>query len=398
MNSHYTTPEPGLPQATAQTQTVDSMQSSELPDIGFDPAQIARLPAMTLEQLSQIEEQLSREFSSLSREYVQARSSRAEHLLTLINLQISAVQDHDQEWSKRYNFEIESIECLANNTENRILAQSRLGPPPKDVVESLAEYELELKELLCNMQLPLELDDIFKGRQEKLPFAQYFEKILKPFGAQLTALANENTYQKNLISSHVEREKQVIWKQYRRDVVEHRQHLIDLTYRDLNKLYEEYHGVNANEVANKEMAQYHRSVVSTSDMKHTDEYQQLRLATENNDSYYDLDNVYYKKNKIALTGTKTAALERLNTFAAQQQNYSIPQREDATVVLGGCSGLSQQEVDSDLAILSQRVVAEKRVEMPEEAATNNYKELLSINKESSQLAMQPLELNPGVSV
>lgn len=379
------TPEPTLPSGSKRT-----LEEGQAPN--FDPAVIAKLPGMTMEQLTMLEDELSREFSSLAREYIQARRYRVDHLLSLTEKHIQSSQENEKKWTESYAKKVEAISRLATTTETRILDNNTASPTE----DTLAEYEKELHNLLANLQLPAEVDDIFGDRQAQLPFSESFRKNLLPFCNELAALAAENRYQTQLIEDSLQREVLGIWKRYRRDAMEYRQELINKTYLDLSNLYKEYHGVNAQEMANQNSSKYYRSVVSVNDMRSKDEYGQKRSSSRNTDSYYDIDNPHVKRNKIELTATRRAVLDQIAEYEVHQQSQSIPQCETARVRLGGCAGLSQLEVNSDLAVLRSGVVerTEPRVVDldKEHMLTESYKELLDSNRENSRLTMVHLEL------
>lgn len=320
----------------------------------FEPSEITKLPSMSLEQLINIEEKLAREFSTLSKDYLLARKSRLEFCIRHAQEQINAAQLHDQKWAAIYTAETKKIETLNNALENHIL-KKRPHPLGDD----------ELEDLLSHIESPLSLDDLFVRRKSKLPFATYFERMITPYETQLNAFKNENKYQSNLIDQNVRRYKLITWRQYRRDIVEHRRKLIEDTCQELNDLYEEYHGVKANKLATEDWSKYFRSVVPVTDMG-SEGLIQKRLKRDNIDSYYDIDNPFYKKNKIRLTKIKSDSLQELGHFELSQQSQSIPQCESANVKLASCSGLSRSEVDDDLLILRQAksVKDEYKVDAP----------------------------------
>lgn len=322
----------------------------------FSPSIIPSLSTMSLDQLSELEEELLQEFALLSREYVQSRGARIDHLISVIDKHLKVSLDHDLQWSEKFAYEVELIGLLIHGTEDAILSHETT----KGLKSAKDNFEIDFRELMQNLHLPLATDTIFSTRVKELPFAHQFEKIIEPYRQQLSALWQEKDYQIKMIDSIAEDNKIISWKQYRQDVSNYRQKLIDQTYSELTGLYEEYHGIRENATAVKDEARYHRSVISTDDIKYgAADYEQSRLCRGNIDSFYDIDNVYYKNNKIATTGFKTEALNSILNFESAQAAYKIPQVKRATVKLSGCQGASEQELEQDLeAIRSKRRKAE----------------------------------------
>lgn len=322
------------------------------PSQGFSPSIIPSLSTMSLDQLSQLEEELLQEFASLSREYVRSRGTRIEYLLGVINKHLNVSRDHDLEWAQKYAYEVDLIGLLIQGTEDSVLTHRTA----RSSTANGETFEEELRELMANLHLPLATDAIFSSRVKELPFAHQFEKTIEPYKKQLSALWLQKDYQVNMIDTLTEINKVISWKQYRQDVLNYRRKLIDQTYSELNSLYEDYHGIRDNSLAAQQEERYHRSVISTDDIKYgAADYEQSRLCRGNIDTFLDINNVYYKNNKIATTRFKKEALKSLHTFESAQAAHKIPQVENATVRLGGCMGLSEQEVDQDIeAIRSKR--------------------------------------------
>lgn len=324
----------------------------QVPKAPFEPATIPDLPSMTLDKLAAIEGQLASEFASLSKEYVDARAARIDHLLKLIDELISAADGHDRLWTKIYNEETKHLEHMIAAPELYLL-----GYIPDRMSDD------DLKELLSQVVAPRDLDDI-RARSENLPFAHYFKKIFQPYEKQLDALRNHYDYQIKMIDNNVKQNQIIVWKRYQEDLLDQRNALIERTNHELSKLYEEYHGIRANQMAANDWDYYFKSVVPIQDMAEDEESPdvQERHKRGNIDSYYDIDNRYFKKNKIQLTKTKLDALERWQTFEAQQGARKIPQRPDVKVRLTECDGLSQDEVDDDILLIRSSRLHEKALE------------------------------------
>lgn len=403
-NQMNTGPEDIMEKVQPDASAAESIGASAFSLTGsFESELISKLPAMTSEQLSQLEELLSKEFSDLSGEYLKARETRVDDILATIDCQIKRCKAKDQEWTQKYNYESDLIDRLANNTENQILAGSK-GTGSHRTISSVQKFDREVTDLMSSLVLPIELDDIFGAREGQLPFAPQFHRIIQQYRIQLDALINHKEYQENLVDQNVEKTKAILWKQYRREALEHRQRLIDETYLELNELYKEYHGIKDNNFFNVNADKYYRSVVSVDDMKQdAEEKQQRRFSLENTDSYYDIDSRYYKINRIQITDTKMAALDRVNRFEAQQRNYLIPQVEEADVKLSGLQGLTKEETESDLMLLRKNIRHNvKKSSGPSSPLKSNqsvseFQAVLGINRIPSQVEMKPLEFPEPVN-
>lgn len=309
-----------------------SEQLDLAPDEPFTPAMIECLPQMSIEQLSKLESQLSKEFTNLSRDYINARKCRVLSLIKNVDRQIKIFQDNDADWTDDYFGQLKALEDFISH--------------PESAMQLSEEFKLFLK----SVKLPWELDDIFSSRKETLPFAEYFQRIILPHQKELVALDNLKNYLTSLVDELAEKNKVILWKQCRADVVEYKEKLIRETYEDLELLHKEFYGVNSNEALILRNNAYYRSTVPLLIPDH-DEITQARLSTSNIDSFYDIGNPYCKKNKVEITSTKHDALDRLKRFENDQSQYSIPQIQGASVKLAGCMGLNMHDIDEDLALI-----------------------------------------------
>lgn len=319
----------------------------------FEPEMIANLPQLSIQQLSKLEECISEEFASLAQEYVAARKSRVEYMQKNVESQIKKFQHNDSSWSNFYNQQVQLIETLSTLTENSVIKDNSSSRHHNKYHHASAlDFEKELQQLMASLELPLDFDDVFKHRMGDLPFAEYFREIVDLHKAQLVALMQLNRYQSDLIETITEKNKVILWKQYREDVLEYKNKLINETRQELENLHNEYHGINSNaSVANTNM-HYYRSVVpveiSKSDSRHG---AQRLLSTKIHDKYHGVDNIYYRNNRVEITDTKIAAQKRYREFSQQQNKYKIPQLNTVSVKLGGCLGLTKEELDADLALI-----------------------------------------------
>lgn len=384
----------GVPPPEIRVEDTTSPLLLSLSD-SFDPEIISKLPAMTSDQLSQLEELLSNEFATLSKKFLSARQVRVNSMLAAIDRQIKLCQTNDELWSQKYNQEVKLIERLANNTENHVLAQEK-GPTSQDRFVPPIKFDAEVADLMSNLVLPFDMDTIFNERGDDLPFSPQFKKILQQFRDQLHALQNQEQYQEKLVDANVDKNSAIIWKQYKEDAQERRQQLIDQTYLELDELYKEYYGISDNKLANIDAADYYRSVVSVEDIRNGHEGQVGRFAPGNIDSYYDVDSRYYKNNRIQVTDAKRAAVSGFKQFSAEQSRYTIPQIDDAKVRLSGLQGLTQEETDSDLMLLRTMMHVERSESLDdnkEESEMNSeFHAVLDRGRLPSQVEMEPLEL------
>lgn len=314
----------------------EEVQQTVVPEGPFEPETISRLPQFTIPQLNKLEEQIHREFSSLAQQYLTARVPRNDVLLAKIELQIKQFQQNDNSWAKIYNLQVRNIERLLHNTET--LAMADRGYLPSEIQRSLSQFEEDLSTLCSSVELPLNLDDVFADRKAALPFADYFAEIVNLHEAQLQALLNQKCYQTELVDSLAEKNKIIIWKHYRNDVVEYRERLITQTYEELEKLNNEFLGISSQHDLAAANDAYYRSVLPLQ----SDDLPAHKAHGIFSDQL---------RNRICLTDTKMAYLNQLHEFESQQAKYKIPQLDPATVRLAGCMGLTESETEADLALI-----------------------------------------------
>ncbi|KAK6462356.1 hypothetical protein DFJ63DRAFT_335683 [Scheffersomyces coipomensis] len=301
--------------------------SDETIDVGaeFFSHILTNIPNLNVEELADLEDQLAREFRLISKNYISSRLSRINKLIERINSSIKIATANDRNWSRIYNFEIETINNIKTNTEDVILmSMSEIDDKP-DILKSLDEYEEELAEIIKNLQSPLAFDDTLgqvdndaaankindndipnenndnkttttstsitttpnskptKGKlgtsnnnnnttnnendPSKLPFPYLFDKFFKPHKQSLKTIVNEKRYQSKLILDNSLGNSTIIWKSYYNDLIKRKQTLVQQTYDELNNLYKEYHHVNYNEVSQRQWKHYYRSILNPQDVK-----------------------------------------------------------------------------------------------------------------------------------
>lgn len=332
----------------------------------FVPLLVPDLPLLSISELSQLEEQISKEFTDLAQQYIQARRPRVDLLIEAVDASIKKFQRSESSWAKFYALQVQVLESLSGNVEDMLLAG--LSHPSNRSSLNHIDLEADLAEVIKQVQLPLDMDDLFAVGKHEIPFSQHFLEIISLHQSQLEALAIQRHYQLDLVASLPEKNKRILWKQYRKDILDRQEQLVQETTLKLTKLSNEYHGVSANADLTKENAKYYRSVVPLvpeADQLHS----QHRLARSNTDSYYDVDNVYCKKNQIEITDARTRIEHENSVFAAAQDSHKIPQLDSVRVRLNGCEGLTQEESDADLALLrSFKEDADEEMEIDDESA------------------------------
>lgn len=363
------------------------LEDGSTQDEPFSPSMIENLPNMSVEQLSKLESQLSREFSELSRNYIEARKSRIDYLLKNVDAQIKIFQDNDADWTDLYLNQLLALEDFVSHPEEAM------------------SHGQEFKQLLESVKLPWELDDLFESRRHELPFAKYFQRIIQPHQNELMALDNLKNYSTQLVDLLAEKNRMILWNQYRADVADYKEKLVNQTYQELAQLHKEFYGVNSNESLNLDNKSYYRSVVPAPIPQLSDSTP-VRLTSGNTDTFNDFDNVYYKKHKIEITNTKYNALDGLHAFATEQNKYTIPQLESAHVRLAGCMGLPEADVVADLALLrshknnqtkdtkgSDHIDRSTRSESTDDERLL-YRSVLDLKKKDSEVALVPLDSLP----
>ncbi|OBA20102.1 hypothetical protein METBIDRAFT_45324 [Metschnikowia bicuspidata var. bicuspidata NRRL YB-4993] len=320
----------------------------------FEPEMIANLPQMTIQQLSKLEDCISDEFALLAREYVQARKSRVEYMQKNIESQIRTFQQNDTSWSSFYNQQVKLIDTLTNLTENNVIGDNTSSCHQK-IDDTVLEIETQLKQLTASIELPLDLDVVFKHELGDLPFAEYFKEIVDLHKAQLVALLHHIQYQSDLTESITEKNRVIFWKQYKADVLQYKEKLINQTCQELENLHKEYHGISSEANEANTNSHYYRSVVpvemSKADARCNTQY---LLSTKNLDKYHGFDNIYFRNHRIEITDTKKAVQRRFQEFLDQQNQYKIAQLDSVAVKLAGCMGLSKEEAENDLALMRRR--------------------------------------------
>lgn len=146
---------------------------------------------MSVDELTNLEQQLASEFNTLSKEYLESRLSRINTILDKLNSLIKYATANDKSWLKIYNFEIETINSIMTNTEDLIISNNGDLKNKPDLLKSIDEYQEELKEIFKNLQSPFDFDSTFRYDNDdklndgsnpnlsKLPFSHLFNDYFK---------------------------------------------------------------------------------------------------------------------------------------------------------------------------------------------------------------------------
>lgn len=321
-------------------QDEDKTPEMSLPAL-FDPYTITKLPSMSVEQLTQVEELLAREFSQLSRSYVEARHPRLNIMISELERQIEQLQEKDDSWSAVYKREVEAITRLTYAVENALLENEE--PPNVD------EYEVEFQQRMDFAVLPKVEFQVTLNTS--LPFSAQMEQLARPYEEQLQEIGNGQKYHDQLLDANLERTKQIIWERYRQKIGDAKMARIEKLERELHELEEEQRGARIERDLVDLSEKYNRAVLSVEDfVLGPDDL--LQTGPTNIDTARGFKNRYMKNHRIEITAAKERFLSGLHTFEAQQAAHSIPQI-DGTVRLTGCMGLTELEMLDDLTAMKQ---------------------------------------------
>lgn len=341
---------------------------------------IEDLQQMSLEQLNQYQDKISLEFKTLSKDYLNKRLSRINVMLEKLNSLIKLATANDKSWLKIYNFEIETINNIMTNTEDLIMVGNKTIPNKPDLLKSMDEYEVELREIFSNLQSPFDFDDTFKydngeissklenthRHLSKLPFPFLFNQSFKPHRDELKSISLEKDYQLKLIRNNCQNNSTIVWKQYYAKLNQSKNKLLQDTQLKLNQLYKDYHHLN--ESRNEELLDryYYRSLLSPQylmetindkiNITNTDDLDAV-MKTNHDSNYVELDTRLKPKNKIELSMIRQQEKSNDNlvnsTHAAIKRRYSQAFKyPDAAAT---AYSLNQSRIDDDLQLIRRKI-------------------------------------------
>lgn len=342
------------------------------------------LQQLSVEQLNQYQDKISREFKLLSKDYLNKRLSRINVMLDKLTSLIKLATANDKSWLKIYNFEIETINNIMTNTEDLIMVGNKTISNKPDLLKLMDEYEVELQEIFTNLQSPFDFDDTFKfdngeidkelnnshPHLSKLPFPFLFNQSFKPHRDELKSISLEKDYQLKLIRNNCRNNSTIVWNQYYMKLNQYKNKLLDNAQRDLNQLYKDYHQLN--ESRNEELLDryYYRSLISPQyllelidnsiNMTNTDDLEAI-VKTNHDSNYVELDTRLNPKNKIELSMIRQQDKCNDNlvgaTHAAIKRRYSkaFKLRNGDTAAVAFAYGTNQSRVDDDLQLIRRKI-------------------------------------------
>ncbi|KAI5958072.1 hypothetical protein KGF57_002880 [Candida theae] len=347
-------------------------------EVIITPSQSTKdLENMSLEQLNEYQSKISREFKSLSKEYLKKRLSRVNVMLEKLNSSIKLASANDKSWLKIYNFEIETINNIMTNTEDLIMVKNKTIPNKPDLLKSMDEYEEELQEIFTNLQSPFDFDDTFKydngeianqlnnshSQLSRLPFPYLFNQSFKPHRDELRSISLEKDYQSQLIRNNCQNNSTIAWNQYYTKLNQHKNRLLTETQSQLNQLYKDYHHLNDSRNEELQDRYYFRSLISPQylsdtindsiNITNTNDLDAI-MKTNHDSNYVELDTRLKPKNKIELSMVREEDKRRDNlvasTHTAIKRRYSAicKPREDTAVATEYTKSQSQLEDDVQL--------------------------------------------------
>ncbi|MCP8716578.1 MAG: hypothetical protein M5E90_04075 [Asgard group archaeon] len=334
---------------------------------------LKEISQMSVDELNELEEQLSTEFKTVGKEYLDNRLSRINVILEKLNNLIKLATANDKSWLKIYNFEVETINNIMTNTEDLIMVNNGKLKNKPDLLKSIDEYQEELKEIFKNLQSPFDFDNTFKYDNEylmnhkninnnlsKLPFPYLFNDYFKRHRDGLNAISKEKDYQTKLIKDNLYGNRIILWKQYYNSVNQRKQKLINDTQNELNQLYKDYYRLNEYKNAETSNRAYYRSLTNpfavdanTDDKIDTINNKDLdTVLNSNQDSnYIELDTRFKPKSKIELSDIRQRIKQKDWEVSniAQRIKRSYDYEESNEI----CTSLNDFEADEDLLLLRQ---------------------------------------------
>jgi len=333
-----------------------------------NPQAIRELPKMTSAELAGLERLVAAEFRDLGRSYIQARLVRINQMIEKLLQLIKLATANDKNWLKIYNFEIETINNITTNTEDLVLVKDGVLLSKADLLKSVDEYEEELKEIFKNLQSPLDFDEsLNKPEESRLPFPYLFDQVFQDHKTGLKTIINEKDYQTRLLKTLSKSNSSIIWKQYFHKMCARKRQLIDETMDELYQLERQYRHHDSR-VIHYRNQHYYRSVLSTNDLVRSYDdkpFNTTKVNTTNttdldeivpnnrDPNYANLDNMYLQKNKIEMTNIRRDILNKFHNFSYSQCfDDQVPNKRTK---LQTCSGLSENQIDQDLFLISKGI-------------------------------------------
>lgn len=257
----------------------------------FKVDQLKSITANDPEHLRQMENQIQQEFRELVRNYLEKRVNKVNAMMKNIDSSIKELQQNDNQWEKVFKFENEAIDSMKSNLE--LLLN---GGGIKDYLL----YEQEINEIITNISNPKTFDNIL-NESNKLEFDNFFKPSLENSNQEIDMVFNESQYQKSLVHKNLEKNKNIIWLQYREKLMAEKERLIEESLKELHDLNKSYHREDITKDYEQDWDHYHKSLLSINDLKHDNP----------NYNIYELTNI--RRNIISRLGdNKLSQLESLS--------------------------------------------------------------------------------------
>lgn len=364
----------------------------------FTGVSLSEITELTPEAADLLERQLSAEFKNTAKDFMRARLGRLSHNLHLLRNTIGYITKQEAQWTQKQALETQAVHTLmceaetmaakANNSgyDARLAHSGAMGP--------------RLQKLIDGQVSPSRFDALLGGEEmPPMPFALDFTRIISPVQADLAAIHQDNAYQERLIRSLTQKEVEILWQQYRQDLYDAKNNMINETYERLFNLEREYYELAPARVRNSKLDHYGRSVVPVTSIKrHHDELvskneladptHRQELSPYEQDSHYGVASRFLRNNRIEITNARREAIA------------SVELARDAfgSSFVSGDFQLTSEEVDDDIATIRKKIKTtqdatsapelnmplpvEEETPVPEESIEEKYKMLLNMEVKS----------------
>ncbi|EGV60404.1 hypothetical protein CANTEDRAFT_95854 [Yamadazyma tenuis ATCC 10573] len=320
---------------SSDSQSVTKRRNSEQ----FDASQIVELLAMNNGEMKDLEDSIQKEFRNITRDYLKGRLSRINYMIGNFGDHIKQFKENEKAWTKVVQFESETIESVKYSQENVCLNE-------KTNLKSYQALNDEIEGLLKNTQSPMDIDKyLTKTNDQVLPFSESFTKLISGYARDLFTLSEENRLQTDLIKTHMENSRIIIWQQFRSNLINYKYYLIDKCLEELADIEREEQGLNSSKHKISQWDDYHNSLVSST-------------KGINSDTRNYIANKFVKRNRVELTNIKLNNLNNKHRFDRSQNNYNPYINPNKRVKLSVCQGLGDDEINDDLFMIKNKVIVD----------------------------------------
>lgn len=313
----------------------------------FDAKKLADLPNLSTEQVKQLESDIQQEFETISKQYLQARLSRINYMINNLGDRIEDIQTNGQQWNELFTFEAQAVENIKYNREQVCLNEKA----------TVKDYHHEFREIIKNCPNPLDF-----APPLDLPFKDQFAPLIKNGIKDLSGVVNEKKYLLDSLEKNVERQKNIIWQNYRKEIINYKYHLINKKLLRLSTLYKAHQKLDTNGKYIRRWENYHRPLVSKNP------------KPDGLDPLNFISNKVNKSNRIETTNIKNEYLSRYYAFKANQIKSETNGPLGSTTALSNCKGLTDTEIDNDLALMKTGL----------SSSTSHPEQSIDLDQESEQ--------------